>query len=190
MNDEPKVTASVVQFRLNLEDGTEIHLVRSPEAAQLYELVARNREHLQPWMTWMERIADSSDITAWVRAAEREAHEHTAFKAGIWRSANLIGFIDLHDLDWNNRHARIGYWLDQAYTGQGIMTRCVQALVQYAFEALNLHRIEIHVATENYRSRRIPERLGFEQEGVLRHAQRLRGTYVDHALYALLREED
>jgi ribosomal-protein-serine acetyltransferase len=101
----------------------------------------------------------------------------------------LIGCIDLHQIDWANGIARIGYWLDREHTGHGIMTRAVRLLTEYAFEALDLHRIEIHVATANARSRRIPERLRFTMEGVLRQVQRLRNEYYDHAIYSLLRDE-
>jgi ribosomal-protein-serine acetyltransferase len=138
----------------------------------------------------MDSVIDVSDTYAYLRAAEKEAYEHTAFKAGIWRHGTLIGCIDLHQIDWGNGNARIGYWLDRDHTGHGIMTRAVHLLAEYAFEALDLHRVEIHVATDNQRSRRIPERLGFSTEGTLRQVQRLRGAYHDHALYALLRDDD
>ena len=189
LTDPPRITAALVDFSLHVDEQTEIHLLRTEEADALYDAVIRNRDFLRPWMTWTDRVIDASDICAFVRSAEKEAYEHTSFKAGIWRNRQLIGAIDLHDIDWPNGFASIGYWLDRTFTGQGVMTRSVQLLAEYAFEALDLHRVEIHVATENYASRRIPERLGFTFEGVLRKVQRLRGTYVDHALYSLLRDE-
>ena len=189
VGEPARITASLVDFRLHLDDRTVIRPLHVEDADAVYDAVVRNAEHLRPWMTWMDGITGVSEVHSWVRTAETEAYEHTAFKAGIWRRNALIGFIDLHDIDWANGHASIGYWLDRDYTGRGIMTQAVSAIGEYAFEALDMHRIEIHVATENHRSRRIPERLGFTLEGVLRQVQRLRGAYVDHALYALLREE-
>jgi ribosomal-protein-serine acetyltransferase len=190
VGEPPRITAALVDFCLHVDEHTEVRLLRADDADVLYDVTIRNRESLAPWMSWMDRVIDVSDTYAFLRAAEKEAYEHSAFKAGIWRQGSLIGCIDLHQIDWLNGNARIGYWLDKDYTGHGIMTRAVHLLVEYAFEALDLHRIEIHVATENDRSRRIPERLSFTMEGVLRQVQRLRGTYYDHALYALLRDED
>jgi ribosomal-protein-serine acetyltransferase len=189
VNEAPRMTAALVDFRLHVDEQTEVRLLRADDADALYDLTIHNRDSLAPWMSWMDRVIDASDTYAFLRAAEREAYEHTAFKAGIWQHGTLIGCIDLHQIDWSNGSARIGYWLDKAHTGRGIMTRAALLLTEYAFEALDLHRIEIHVATENHRSRRIPERLGFTLEGVLRQAQRLRGGYYDHALYSLLRDE-
>jgi ribosomal-protein-serine acetyltransferase len=189
VSEPPRITAALVDFFLHVDEHTEVRLLRTDNADSLYDLTMHNREHLARWMSWMDRVLDVSDTYAFLRAAESEAYEHTAFKAGIWRNSVLIGCIDLHQIDWVNGSARIGYWLDEAHTGRGTMTRAARLLTEYAFEALDLHRIEIHVATENQRSRRIPERLGFRLEGVLREVQRLRGTYLDHALYALLRDE-
>jgi len=190
VTEAPRITAALVDFCLHVADHTEVRLLRAQDADSLYDVTIRNREWLSAWMSWMDRVIDVSDTYAFLRAAEKEAYEHTAFKGGIWRHGNLIGCIDLHQIDWVNGNARIGYWIDKEHTGRGIITRAVHLLTEYAFEALDLHRIEIHVATENRASRRVPERLGFNLEGVLRHVQRLRGKYYDHALYALLRDDE
>jgi ribosomal-protein-serine acetyltransferase len=189
VSERPAIKAALVDFCLHVDDEIEVRLLRTADADALYDVTIRNRDFLAPWMSWIDNVIDVSDSHGFLRSAEREAYEHTSFKAGIWRDGVLIGAIDLHDIDWNNSHARIGYWLDEKNTGQGIMTRAVRLLAEYAFEALDLNRLEIHVATENHRSRRIPERLGFALEGVLRGVQRIRGEYLDHALYAMLREE-
>ena len=189
VNEPARLKAALADFCFHVSEGIEIRLLRGDDADAVYYVTLRNREHLAAWMSWIDKVIEASDTYSFVRAAEREAYEGTAFKAGIWRAGALIGAIDLHDVDWNNGCARIGYWLDKDNTGQGIMTRAVRALTDYAFEALDLHRVEIHVATENHRSRRIPERLDFTFEGVLRGVQRLRGEYLDHALYALVRSD-
>ncbi len=190
VNEPPRITAALVDFCLHVDEHTEVRLLRPEDADSLYDVTIRNRDWLAPWMSWMDGVIDVSDTYTFLRASEKETYEHTAFKAGIWRHGTLIGCIDLHQIDWSNGNARVGYWLDKEHTGHGFMTRAVYLLTEYAFEALDLHRIEIHVATENERSRRIPERLGFTPEGTLRAVQRLRGEYYDHALYALLREDD
>lgn len=190
VTEPPRITAALVDFSLHVDEHTHVRLLRAEDADSLYDVTIRNREWLAPWMSWMDRVIDVSDTYAFLRASEKEAYEHTAFKGGIWRRGELIGCIDLHQIDWGNANGRIGYWLDKEHTGQGIMTRAVRLLTEYAFEALDLHRIEIHVATNNESSRRVPERLGYTLEGVLRDAQRLRGRYADHALYAVLRDAE
>ena len=66
------------------------------------------------------------------------------------------------------------------------MTRACRALVAHAFDTLRLQRVEIRVATGNRRSRAIPERLGFREEGILRQVEWLYNHYVDHVVYGRL----
>lgn len=190
VGEPPRMTAALVDFCLHIDEHTEARLLRAEDADSLYDVTIRNREWLGRWMSWLDKVIDVSDTHAFLRACEKEAYEHTAFKAGIWRHGTLIGCIDLHDIDWSNSNARIGYWLDNEHSGHGIATRAARLLVEYAFEALDLHRVEIFVTAHNESSRRVAERLGFTLEGVLRGAQRLRGRFYDQALYALLRDDD
>jgi len=63
------------------------------------------------------------------------------------------------------------------------------ALVDHAFRDLGVERVEIFAEPRNTRSRAVPERLGFRREGTLRHVAKLNNRFVDHVVYALLREE-
>jgi ribosomal-protein-serine acetyltransferase len=69
------------------------------------------------------------------------------------------------------------------------MTECCRAFIAHAFETWKLNRITIECATENTRSRGVPERLGFKLEGVVRQSEWLHDRYVDHALYGLLKSD-
>ena len=109
--------------------------------------------------------------------------------AGIWFNGHLCGMINHINLDWMNRWTVLSYWIDAAHQGKGIMTACCRAFVAHAFNAWKLHRITIECASENTRSRAIPERLGFKLEGVIRESEWLHGRYVDHAVYGLLYSE-
>ena len=82
----------------------------------------------------------------------------------------------------------IGYWLAESAQRRGTMTRAVQTLLDHAFGVWQLHRVEIRAAVNNTRSRAIPERLGFNQEGVLRAAERIGKRYTDQVVYAMLNE--
>lgn len=188
--EPPGIKAALVDFALHVDGQTEIRLLRAEDADSLYDVTIRNRAFLSPWMSWIDRVIDASDTYAYLRDAERQAYDHSAFKAGIWRSGVLLGCIDLHDVDWGNGCAAIGYWLDEEHTGHGIMTRAVRLMTEYAFEALDLHRIEIRAESENASSRKIAARCGFTLEGTLRQAHRIRGTHHDLVLYALIRDDD
>ena len=69
------------------------------------------------------------------------------------------------------------------------MTMSVKEMISIGFSDFELNRIEIRCATENVKSRAIPERLGFTQEGTLRSAARIEGGYLDMVVYGLLKSE-
>jgi SAM-dependent methyltransferase len=69
------------------------------------------------------------------------------------------------------------------------MTDCVRALTSWAFYHKNLNRVTIHCASPNQKSRSIPERLGYVQEGVFRDGECLYGTYYDLVIYGVLRRD-
>ncbi len=83
----------------------------------------------------------------------------------------------------------LGYWLDAAMEGKGIVTQACRTMVQHAFEEHQVHKVVISCATDNIRSRAVAERLGFLQDGILRHAVRLHNRYVDGVFYGLLVDE-
>lgn len=95
----------------------------------------------------------------------------------------MIGYVSV---DWGNRSTRVGYWLDEGQQGRGTMTAAVRLLVDHALTVWQLNRVEIIVATENRRSRGIPERLGFREEGTLRQFQLVDSRYLDCVSYSML----
>ena len=83
----------------------------------------------------------------------------------------------------------MGYWLAAPAQGHGIMTRAVAALVQHALETWHLQRVEIRAATDNKRSRAIPGRLGFTEEGVVYSAERVGHRLLDQVVYGMPADE-
>jgi len=101
-----------------------------------------------------------------------------------------IGNIGLYRIDWKNRWARFGIALgEKAYWDQGYGTDATRTMLRFAFEELNLHRVELEVVDENMRARRCYEKAGFRYEGTRRQAIFLEGQYHDSHLMGILQEE-
>ena len=69
------------------------------------------------------------------------------------------------------------------------MSENVKGLIGVGFKYYSLNRIEIRCAADNHKSRAIAERLGFQQEGIVRLAEKAYGKYLDHIVYGLLKLE-
>ena len=85
--------------------------------------------------------------------------------------------------------ATLGYWMGAEHAGRGTMTAAVRLAMSYAFETLRLRRIEAACVPTNAASRRVLERVGFRQEGYARQYLCINGSWQDHILFALLRDE-
>ncbi|WP_376790193.1 GNAT family N-acetyltransferase [Thermoflexus sp.] len=170
-------------------DGIWLRLLERHHAESLFALTDRNRDHLRPWLSWVDQVREVRDSLAFIEETLGQLARGEGYALGLWLEKNLIGVIGVHPIDQINGSASIGYWLDAGHQGQGIMTRAVATVLDDLFFARGLHRVEIRVAPENHRSRAIPERLGFRMEGILREAARYGGRWGDLIVYALLDRE-
>ncbi len=102
----------------------------------------------------------------------------------------VVGFVNYHHREnWNSR-LEVGFMLARPYWGGGLMVEAMTALLEYCFEGLNMHRVEITVTPENHAAIRMIERVGFRLEGgPLRARQRVNGEYRDLSMYGLLKPE-
>ena len=173
-------------FSYSLGDDAELRLLEEAHVYDLYRLTDANRDHLRQWLPWVDATRSAEETRSFVRIATQQFASNQGYECGIWWRGELAGTIGNHRIDWRNGATSIGYWLGEAYQGHGLMTRACQALIGHAFGTLQLHRVEIRVARGNLRSRAIPERLGFREEGILRDAEWLYDHYVDHVVYGLL----
>ena len=111
------------------------------------------------------------------------------FQWGIADAQDLLGTCTLFHLDPIHRRAEIGYALGQRFWGQGLARDAVTTVIDFAFDRLDLHRIEADVDPRNSRSLGLLERLGFRREGCLRERYQVNGEIQDALLLGLLRSE-
>jgi ribosomal-protein-serine acetyltransferase len=173
----------------SLGDGVTLRLLEERDAAALFGLIDANRTRLRQWLPWVDNEQSPETTRRFLRSAQRQLEDNRGGQYAIAAHGQLAGVVGQHPIDWANRACNVGYWLGAAYEGRGLMTRACRVLVTYAFSEQGLRRVEIRAAPTNRRSRAIPERLGFRQEGVLRDADWLYDHYVDLVVYAMLADE-
>jgi ribosomal-protein-serine acetyltransferase len=174
-----------VPKRLPITDDVHLRLLEEADARPLHALIETNRARLARWLPWA--AGQTFDETLdFIRRTRSQVSENDGFQAAIVLDGDIVGMVGYPGVDWGNRSTRIGYWLDEAHQGRGIVTAAVRVLVDRALTVWQLNRVEIRAATENRRSRAIPERLGFREEGTLRRAEPVDGRYLDTVVYATL----
>lgn len=166
-----------------------LKLLEKADAQPLYETIRANREFLREWLPWVDTTQSVLDSKAFIDDAVHKYFKGEGVVHGIWYDDTLVGCIGINDISQAHRKASLGYWLDRSHQDRGIMTRAARQMTTYAFQELKLNRMELLCASRNYRSRGVAQRLGFQQEGVLRDYYWQHGRYVDMLLFSMLRRD-
>ncbi|MBI1256190.1 MAG: GNAT family N-acetyltransferase [Chloroflexi bacterium] len=176
-------------FPLQLENRIVLRPFADADADALFDLIRRNRVHLDPWLRWSGRIQSLDDTRQLIqRFADKQALGD-GFHAGLWVEQQLAGGVVIHFINRESRKCEIGYWLGADYVGRGLVTRAARVVIERLFSVEGLHRIEIQAVTDNQPSRAVAERLGFTFEGIKRESEWVTSAFRDHALYALLEQD-
>ena len=164
-------------------------LLEMGEAHLLYEIASRNRERLRRWLPWVDATRSAEDVRLFLLRVLEQWQANLGPQAGIWINGALVGSLGCHPIDWSNRNCSIGYWIDGAHEGKGVITRCCASMLDYLFDELGLHRAEIRCGTGNMKSCAVPQRLGFSREGVVREAEWVNDRWVDLVVWGMLEED-
>jgi ribosomal-protein-alanine N-acetyltransferase len=186
----------VIFRRRDLRIETERMTLRPPLMGDWRAWSALRRdsqEFLKPWEpVWapdhLSRRAFQSRV-AWSRRAIQTG---TAVPLFLIRREDgvLLGAITLDNIRRGPAQSgTTGYWVGQPFARQGYMREAVLAVVDYAFTALDLSRIEAGCLPENTPSRRLLEGCGYKYEGVAQSYLQINGRWRNHVLYANLRHD-
>lgn len=175
--------------KFDLGKGVEMRPFLVKDAGAIYEAVKANYDHLRTYLHWV--TPEFSKLTAkqFVRRSHESAKAMTAANWGIYVDGAFAGTVGFVKIDWPSQNGEIGYWIASEFEGRGLVSRACRTLIDFAFGELKLHRIEIHCAKTNRRSRAVPERLGFRKEGTLRQSEWRHDRFHDMVIYGLLADD-
>ena len=169
-----------------IDGDLQLKILEMRHAEELFMLSDKNRSYLRKWLPWVDRTFSVEQTKEYIEFSLELFSKQNGFNLGIFYQGMIVGCVGLHSIDWANKKTSIGYWLAEDYQGKGIMTRACQAIIDYVFSEYSLNRVEIRAALENHKSRSIPERLQFVQEGIVREAEWINDRYYDHVVYGML----
>lgn len=174
---------------LVVEEGLELHLLRSKDALEIFSVIDSNRDYLKNWLPWIDDIKTPLDENNFIQSTLKEYENGKGVNYSIKLNNQIIGNIGLNWMDYNNRSCGVGYWLSEEFTNNGIMTKCCIGLMKHCFDDLEFHRLVLEVAVNNLPSIAIANRLGMRLEGVTKDREWLYDHFVDANLYALIADE-
>jgi ribosomal-protein-serine acetyltransferase len=176
-------------FYREIESNLKIGLSIPQFAEEMFALTDRNREYLKAWLPWLDKVQKVEDTSEFLQLQLKRFGEGEALHLSIFYKGKIAGVLGYNRLDLINCIGHVGYWLGEEFTGKGIMTKAVTELIHLGFENWPIQKIEIHCADDNMKSRAIPEKLGFQNEGTIRRTAKVYDSHQNHIIYGLLREE-
>ena len=132
-----------------------------------------------------------SEARQWLRASTTGLAAGTDLAALVVDAEDdrLLGAVAVHAIHPESGRASAGYWLAAGARGRGVATRALSLLCRYAFDELDVKRIELWIDPENAASLAVAERAGFSREGLLRSFRQVGDVRRDMLMYSLLPDE-
>ena len=176
--DLPRMeTERLVLRRVTDRDADDMFAYGSDEDVSRYVTwdIHRTLKDTKEFIAFIERQYENGDVAPW--AVEYK------------ENGRMIGTVDF--VIWRPQHhlAELGYVLNKAYWGKGIMTEAAGELMRFGFEKMDLVRIQARCFAENAGSERVMKKLGMTYEGTQRKAMKVKGRHWDLKTYAILRED-
>lgn len=163
---------------------------QSEDVADVTTAVRESVDYMSVWMPWCHPNYAEADAAAWVATTLEGHRTGTMFDFAIVDGAGCYvggcGINRINDLDGV---ANLGYWVRATAAGRGIAPAAVLQLISWAFLNTPLHRLEIVVAVDNFRSQRVAEKVGAHRDAVLKKRILVRGQPSDAVLYSVLRPD-
>lgn len=171
-------------------------ILRPPQigdAAALHAAILESFDLLTQWMPWAKEKPTPEESEIFIRQAaanwilKKNEEPYLPLFMFDKTTHDFVGATGFHHFDWDIPSIETGYWIRTSYMGQGLMTEAVRALTQFAFLQLHVKRMTITCDPDNIRSRKIPERLGYTLESVIKSNRvNARGEVSDTLVFTRL----
>jgi [ribosomal protein S5]-alanine N-acetyltransferase len=165
--------------------NVEIRVLTPDDSEIILDYYQRNKEYLSGFEPsreerfYTEEVQRQSLITNYKQFLKEEGAHF-----GIYKDNEFIGRIRLYNIVYGVfKSGFIGYSIDEAYQGKGYMKEAVNLVAEYAFQDLNLHRIEASTLVENRKSQSVLKGCGFEELGISKNYLYINGKWRDHVIF-------
>lgn len=175
---------------IKVDNDIELKQLEQSDAVDIFKTIDNQREYLGKWLPFVEFTKEISDSESFIASVVNAPEDRIEYVFTIRKGNDFVGLIGFKDTDRRNRKTEIGYWLSEQYQKQGIVTKAVDKLCEFAFNTLGLNRVQIKCAVGNIPSKNIPKRLGFKLEGIERQGELLTGNvFTDLEIYSKLKSD-
>lgn len=169
---------------ITVNDTLSLQAVNESHISELHQLVLRNKAWLQQTLNWPQFVTGEQDTRQNVQGNMMLHQRGIAKMFLIFDAEKMVGVLSFNQIEPSNKTGYIGYWLDEAAQGKGILSSALQAFIDYYAVRGEIRRFVIKCRVDNLPSNRVAQRNGFQLEGCLRQAEFLNDKFHDQNIYA------
>jgi ribosomal-protein-serine acetyltransferase len=153
-----------VIINLKIDSQLELRSARLEHAQAFSDLVVTNHDSLRQYLPAVTQVDSLEVAQKHMEHCMKEAEALELLEVHIFFEDQLCGAIRLNYFEHDNKKVALGYFLDTAHQGKGLVGKSARAMIDFAFNDLNLNRIELRCVPENQASVKVAERLGLYEK--------------------------
>jgi ribosomal-protein-serine acetyltransferase len=173
-------------------DNFSLRKIKPGDAPGFFSMIDKNRKELEDFFAGtVAKNKDPEQTRLFIEEVFGREEKRTYFPFLIIDDTKdeIIGYVDIKNIDWNIPKAELGYFIDKDYEGKGIITKAVSVVVNYCFDELKFNKLFLRTHKDNVGSKKVAEKNGFEVEGVIRRDYKTTsGVVVDLIYYGRIKE--
>lgn len=175
---------------LKIDPKTELHQLKISDSEDIFKLINHQRGYLGKWLPFVAKTKNPEDTLHYIESVVKAPEDQFEYVFTIRYENEITGLLGFKDTDKENKKTEIGYWISEKFQKRGIVTRSVERICNFAFHNLQMNRIQIKCAVGNSASEKIPQRLGFQYEGIEREGELLSANnFTDLKVYSKLKSD-
>jgi len=161
---------------------------KSQDVPSFFAAVRASADVLGRWMPWCHADYSIDEAKMWLATCQAAWTRHTSYPFLIIEPNNheVIGSVDINQINRDHNFGNVGYWVSSAHSGKGIATAAVKLAIQFGFTEVGFTRLEIVALAENVASRRVAEKVGATFECIARNRLTGWGKVQDAAVYSII----
>lgn len=147
-----------------------IRVARPGDGELLNKAIIESAEHLSGWVPWITPLPSIADSELKCQESYDNFLKNKDLMMLFFLKGDnslIIGGSGLHNIDWELRHFKVGYWGHYRYIGKGLITEGVKALVEYALINLKAKKMYLHIDQKNINSCKLAKRIGFKLKNII-----------------------
>jgi len=165
-----------------------IRTYRRDDTESFCKAVLESTKHLKPFMPWCHENYSLAESDTWVTSRLQRWEQQLEYSFIIYslQDNELIGSVDINQINTTHKTGNIGYWVRKKYLNQGIATNAVKLISKFGFDTLMLKRLEIIMLTNNLASKKVAEKAGAHFEGRLKNRLLVNDCSFDAFIYSII----